>query len=101
MAVYHMPPDTKEKEKIIGGLFTWNQFFWLLGGFALGMIGFVVIYSLTSVPALSLIMALIGFSLSFPFVFIRRGELTLFEYIVRKHRFKKKSHLLINRRVIK
>ena len=100
MAVYFMPPDTREKEKIIGGLFTWNQAGWLFGAFMLALAVFSIMLSVTGSLALSLIFAfLIGGTL-LPFVFVKRNGLTLFQYLMRKHKFNKKTKHLIKRKIV-
>ena len=35
---YPIPPDTSEKEKAIGGVLTFAQFGWLVGGFVIALI---------------------------------------------------------------
>lgn len=97
MSVYMVPPDINEKEKIIGGLFDLNQFLWLLGGFILGIVVFLSTYFFLGKFALFLggIFVLTGT----PFVFIKIKDLTLFEYIKRKHLFNKKNKkILYNRK---
>lgn len=101
MAIYHIPPDMKEKERIIGNVLTLNQFFWLLGGFGIGMVGFVFTFTLFHSLPVSIFMLIVGMGLSLPFVFYKRGDLTLYQYITRRHRFLKKNHHLINKRIVK
>lgn len=101
MAVYHMPPDTREKEKIVGGLFTWNQAGWLFGAFILGLAVFSFVFTVTNIAGLSLVLAVLIGSTLLPFVFVKRQDLTLFQYIVRKQKFNKKTKHLINKKVVK
>ena len=101
MAVYFMPPDVREKEKIVGGLFTWNQAGWLVGGFVLGLTTFVIMFSVSNVAWLSLFFAILMGSLTLPFVFVKRSDLTLFQYLMRKRKFNKKSKHLINKKAIR
>lgn len=101
MGVYHMPPDTREKEKIIGGLFTWNQAGWLFGAFLLGLSVFSFVYTATRIPLLSIILAVLVGSTLLPFVFVKRKDLTLFQYIMRKRKFNKKTKHLINKKAVK
>ena len=88
MKIYNMPSDVNEKEKIIGGLFTWRQFLWILAGTVIGLGVFAIFGQIIgAVPALILGLACIGASL--PFVFYKKHEIYLFEYLKRKHLFKK------------
>lgn len=97
MAVYQVPPDMKEKEKIIGGLLNINQLLWLIAGFAIGATVFVMLFSfIGGIPAL-----VIGgvFSLTTtPFIFVKKQDLTLFQYYRYKFAFKRKNHYLPNKR---
>jgi len=98
MAVYQVPPDTKEKEKVIGGLLNWTQFFWLLAGFMVGMGLAFIIYSIfTSIP-FSVLVAIIGFGVFVPFALVKKMEMPLFAYLRRKQALKKKTKELINMR---
>lgn len=98
MAQYQVPPDTKEKEKVIGGLLNWTQFFWLLAGFVLALILVFITYVATNSVFLCIIMALIGFGSSIPFALVRKLDMPLFTYLRRKHQLKKKTQKLINMR---
>lgn len=96
MALYQVPPDTKEKEKIIGGVLDWTQFFWLLAGFVLGLILAFIAYSITSNIPVAVIFALVGIGSTIPFALIRKLEMPLFTYLSRKRALKKKTKQLIN-----
>ena len=96
--MYPVPPDTKEKEKVIGGLLTWTQFFWLLGGAVLGIMLFIIAYVTLSSKIVSILLLLIGFGSSLPFVFFKKHDLTLSKYLYYKHILKKQTGTLINRR---
>ncbi len=100
LRTYQVPPDMKEKEKIIGGLLNINQFFWLLGGFILGILLFIVTFVTTKIGVLSIIVGILGLSTGIPFALIKKmdGTMTLWEYIKRKRDLKKKSSKLINKR---
>lgn len=94
MRSYTVPPDINEKEKIIGGILNINQFFCLLGGFILGAVMFVITFPLFGKFSLVIggIFALTGV----PFVIIKPKGLTLYEYLKRKQKFKKKAKHLPN-----
>lgn len=98
MNMYQVPPDTKEKEKIIGGLFDVTQFFWFLAGAAIAIVLFAISYLTIGNEIFSIILGLIGLSTSLPFVFIRKKEMTLYRYLFYKRKLKKQKGDLINKR---
>lgn len=98
MRSYTVPPDMKEKEKIIGGVLNLNQFFWLLGGFVIGVVLFIIVFTITKSAVLGVILALASIIASTPFVFYKKLDLPLYTYLSRKRKFKNKSHKLINHR---
>lgn len=99
--VYNIPPDIKEKNKMIGGIFTVNQIFWLIGGGLIGALFFLIFFTGTKNLGFSMFFFILGILLSFPFVFYKKGDLTLWQYLVRKHQFNQKTTRLINKRVVK
>jgi len=98
MSMYTIPADTKEKEKVIGGYLTTVQFFWLLGGLVLGLGLFVLFFGMTGSLFIGLFFLLIGLGLSIPFVFVKKKELTLFQYLKYKRRLKKRQVYLPNKK---
>lgn len=98
MRNYPVPPDMREKEKVIGGLFDLTQFFWFLGGFVLGGIIFVFSFTVLRMGKLSIVPGIIGVCSGLPFAFYKKEELTLIEYIRRKKTFDKKTKILENER---
>ncbi|MCC0727207.1 PrgI family protein [Clostridioides sp. ZZV14-6045] len=93
-----MPPDTNEEEKAIGGLITFNQFFWLLGGFVLGIITYLIIIYSIKLQFIAIPMAIIVFLSSAPFAFFKKHDMPLFKYLSIKRKYNKKNKKLINRR---
>jgi len=96
--VYRIPPDTSEQEKAIGGILTFIQFFWLLGGAVLGVMTYLLMYLIFRSHFIGIFFALIVASSGLPFAFYKKKEMTLFEYLKKKSKFKKKSKKLVNRR---
>lgn len=94
LRTYLIPPDVNEKEKIFGGYLNLNQFFWILGGFLLGAVVFVLLFPLLN--KFSLIPAGITIFSGVPFAIVKIKELTLFEYLKRKRAFNKKTKHLPN-----
>lgn len=96
--IYSVPADVREKEKIIGGLLTIGQGAWLMGGFVLGLGSFAGTYLLTKFVPLAI---MTGFPVALtgvPFAFFKKNGVPLPTYIVRKIKFNKKNHHLINKR---
>ena len=97
MASYLVPPDMKEREKIVGGVLTMAQFAWLIGG--LVIIGLIVLSLYSLMGLFSLIIGVpIGLGFGLPFAFYKKEELTLFRYLYLKSKFKKKKKELPNLR---
>lgn len=49
---YDVPPSTAEKEKAIGGILTFVQFGWLIGGLVIAMLVFLAFYIPTNLMLL-------------------------------------------------
>lgn len=97
MAQYIVPPDMKEKEKIVGGVLNINQFAWL--GLGLLIAGLIFIMLFNAMNLFGLIIAVpLGSAVGLPFAFYKKEELTLFRYLYLKLKFKKKVKALPNRR---
>ena len=96
MATYQVPPDTKEKEKVIGGVLNWTQFFWLLAGFVIGLILAFIVYSITKTIFIAVFFAIIGIGSTVPFALVKKLEMPLFTYLKRKRDLKKKTKKLVN-----
>lgn len=98
MNMYQVPPDTKEREKVIGGMFDWGQFFWMLAGAGVGILLFAISYVLIKSEIFSILLAIVGISTSLPFVFVKKKGLPLFTYLNYKRKLKKQNGNLINKR---
>lgn len=96
MAQYQVPPDTKEKEKVIGGLLNWFQFFWLIAGFGLALILVFFTYLITKSIILCVFVALIGITSTVPFALVQKMDMPLFTYLMRKRAMERKTKKLIN-----
>lgn len=91
-----IPPDMREKEKIVGGLLDINQLLWIIGGGVIGATMFGGSYLILQIPILSIILAIIGVALSLPFVFYKKNDLTLFQFLKFSYEFKTKVKELPN-----
>lgn len=98
MSQYVVPPDIREKEKIIGGILNIYQMFWAIGGIVLGGSLFAIIYLVTKVAILAGIIGIIGIALALPFIFYKKNDLTLYQIIFFNYKFKNKTKHLPNKR---
>lgn len=97
---YPMPPDTSEKEKAIGGVLTFTQFGWLIGGFVIALIVFLIVKILCNVTSICVICAFPFALLGVPFAFYTKYEMPLFTYLVQKKKFNGKTKKLINKKIL-
>lgn len=97
MRQYLVPPDMKEKEKIVGGILTITQFGWLAIGVVIAAIIFVLFFNTLNLWGL-IIAVPIGLAIGLPFAFYKKKELTLFQYLKLQHEFNKKQKQLPNRK---
>lgn len=96
--VYNVPADVREKEKIIGGLFTLGQFAWIGGGVLLGLASLAGMYIMTGTFTIAGPVGLMFACSGLPFAFYKKNGVELPVYIVRKAKFKRKTKKLINKR---
>lgn len=96
--MYQIPPNTGEEEKAIGGILTFVQFFWILGGFILFLVSTAFWFVLLKDAIMSGIISSPLLITGLPFAFYKKKDLTLFQYIKRKREFNKKSKKLINKK---
>lgn len=96
--MYQIPADVKEKEKVIGGILTMLQFFWLLGGLGLGLCLLVLALAITGSLIVGAVFIIIGVIASLPFAFYKKKGLPLFQYLRLKRKLSKKTVVLVNKR---
>lgn len=94
MRNYPVPPDMREREKIIGGLLDLSQFIWILIGLGIGAGMFVLTFPLFGKG--SIVFGILGIFSGMPFAFYEKHGLSLFEYLKRKRTFDKKTKILEN-----
>ena len=94
--VYRLASDISEKEKAVGGLFTFGQTGWLI----LGLVVFAAItvaLSRVMPTALAFLIGLIpGLGIALPFAFYEKGGLKLSAYLIWRIKFATKSKKLVN-----
>lgn len=96
MRLYRVSADTSEKEKVIGGILTGAQGFWLALGLVIAM---ALTYLLARImPAiLAIILGLaVGGGISIPFAFVKVRMMPLLTYLKMKVRFSRQSKYMIN-----
>lgn len=99
MAQYPIPQDTREKEKIIGGIFTMTQFAFVAIGVALGLLLGLGAYSLTNSLTLTIIVIVLIIGLFAPFGFVtlpRYGDIELYQYVIMLIKYKKSNKDFLN-----
>ena len=94
--VYQMPPDTREKEKIVAGLFDVSQVIWFGLGVGLGILTVFITYILTELLILGIILAIPLVVLGCIFALKKKEGLPLFTYLRLKHKFKNKIKFYVN-----
>lgn len=98
MRKYTIPPTIREKEKVIGGVLTMEEFMYIIGGLVVGIVVFICLMGISKVMG-----AIVGgiFALSgFPFAFIKPKGYSIPKYIRYKKQFKNKEKKLPNKRNI-
>jgi len=95
MRMYTVPPNMNEKEKVIGGIFNINQFFWVLGGLGLSAIVFSVMFSVIGGTG-ALVLAFPFLFTGLPFALYKKHDLTLFQLMTLRRKFKRKVKKLPN-----
>lgn len=96
--MYQIPADMKEKEKVIGGILTMIQFFWILGGLGLGLMMLVIALAITGSLIVGAVFIVLGLIASLPFAFYTKKGLSLFQYLRYKRKLSKKTVILVNKR---
>lgn len=92
--IYQMPPDTREKEKIIGGIFTISQFVWIVLGIVLYVLCFLALFR--PLRAFAFVPPVPFLVFGFVFALKKVGDLPLPVYLKYKRQFKKKTKIYIN-----
>lgn len=92
--IHQMPPDTNEKEKIVGGILDSTQLICLLIGAGIGVVITLLMYPL--LKGFALFLFLPPFFGSFPFAFRKVEELSYPKYLRLKYKFKHKTKYYIN-----
>lgn len=92
--VHNMLPDTREREKIVGGILDSVQLFWIALGFILYIIFVFIFFKLLRGFAFFFGIPLIVFG--FVFALKKVNDMSLAKYLKYKKRYKKTVHYYIN-----
>lgn len=85
MQYHQVPPDTRDKEKIFGGIFTISQFVFLVIGVVFGALLGLLSYTLFQNIIVLAVMFVVGMVVFAPFAFVKihkMGDMELFKYLV-------------------
>lgn len=93
-AKYIVPPDVRDDEKIVGGIFTKSQFMFLVIGFVAGMGLTIFLYSISKNFVVAAFGLITGLVVTAPFAVIKvrsAGDMELFKYLVKKWKYSKRQ----------
>ena len=103
MRFYQVPPDTRDKEKIFGGIFTFSQFAFLVIGVIFGAVSGLLVYSVFQNIIVLVVVFVFGILIFLPFAFIKiskLGDMELFRYVLLQWAYRKRvkhmAHVNIN-----
>ena len=99
MRSYSIPPDMREKSKIVGGIFTISQTAFLAVGVALGLITGTVLIRLGVHFVIAIILGILIAVPFVPFAFVRKadyGNIELAQYYLYKFQYSKSNKKWVN-----
>lgn len=96
MRMYTMPPDSTEKEKIFGGIFTFAQVIQFAVFTVIGVIVALACYGFTNSMILSVLLLIPFVITGIVFAVVKVDGLMLLTYIKLKRRHKKKVKYFVN-----
>lgn len=94
MGWYQIPPDTKEPDKIIGGILTMVQLAWIVAGIVIAA-GVVVLLKLL-LPGYFWVIGLILIPSGVPFAVVKKKGMALPKYLWLKFKFRQLPKRYIN-----
>ncbi len=94
MQIYDMPPDTREKEKIVGGIFDLFQLAWIAAGAVLYALQAMILFRILGY--LCLITGLIFIIWGFVFALKKKDGLPYPTYLRLRFRHRHKTRYYIN-----
>lgn len=92
---WQVPPDTSAKEKIVGGVLTFNQLIWMILGLGIAAGLSLFLGTLLGMGIVGLIIGLIvGIGFGCFFCFYKKNDIPIFTYMCLKRNHAKKVHHL-------
>ena len=92
--IYNMPPDTREREKIVGGILDIRQFGWIAAGFALFVIHALIMFRF--VNWISLVVGLVFIVWGVVFALKKKDDMPYPTYLRYKFIYNSKTKHYIN-----
>lgn len=96
---YEVSPDIREKEKVVGGIFTLTQTIFLGLGLLIGGGTAIMVFTSTGNMILTILDFFILGGIFFPFAFIKipsMGDMELFRYLMIRLKFVKQQKIYVN-----
>lgn len=97
MQQHRMPPDTRDKERIFGGVLTIIQAVFIASGFIIGLILFGILQSIIKFLPISIIGLLAGAGVGVFFALYKKHGVMYHTFLIRQKKFNKKTKFLVNR----
>ena len=94
MTVYNMPPDTREKEKIVGGILDLYHLVWIALGIILYGLQAFLLFGLLSYVCL--VTGLVFVAWGFVFALKKKDDMPYSTYLRYKFKFNKKTWYYVN-----
>ena len=94
MKIYDMPPDTREREKIVGGIFDLYQLAWIAAGAVLYAIHAILMFRFVSY--LCLVVGLVFIVWGFVFAIKKKDDLPYPTYLRLKFKHNRKTKYFVN-----
>ena len=92
--IYSMPPDTREREKIVGGILDIIQLAWLAAGFGLYVVHAIIMFS--KISWLCLITGIVFLVWGAVFALKKKDDMPYPTYLRLKLRYKLKTRHFVN-----
>ncbi len=92
--IYNMPPDTREREKIVGGVMDITQLAWLAAGFGLYVIHALIMFRF--VNWICLVVGIVFLVWGCIFAFKKKDDMPYPRYLRYKFLFKTRTRHFVN-----
>ena len=99
MTQWKVPPDTSQKEKIVGGVLTAAQLLWMILGLGIAALISLTLGTAIGIPGI-VIGLVLGLGFGCVFCFYKKNDLPLFTYLRLNRKHKKQVQALPHRQTI-